>query len=241
MLRVVGVKARFGMLQAVADISLELAGGEIVALLGPNGAGKSTLLGAISGFDAHPTSSPTVSGQIYLDGERIDGLPAHRRALRGIGHCAEGRESTFPGLTVSENLELGGHALNRRIARGRIDEMLGLFPQLAERRRQLAGSLSGGERQMLAIARTLMMRPRVLLLDEPAVGLAPPVAELVYRKVRGLVVADTMTVLLVDPSPRRAFSIASRGYLVQAGTITRQGPRDELCQAPEIADAYLHG
>ena len=239
MLRIVDLSVRFGALVAVDGVSLEINRSEVVALLGPNGAGKSSLLNAVSGFDANPLVEPIVTGAVYLGEERIDHLPAHRRALGGIGHSGEGSEKTIAGLTVEENLRLGALSLDRNAARRRIESMYSLFPRLAERRRQLAGTLSGGEQQMLAIGRTLMVLPRVLLLDEPALGLAPQVVRQVYESIGELVRAESLAVLLVEQSPARALALATRGYLMQAGRIVRSGTAEELGRAPEIAAAYL--
>lgn len=225
------LRVSYGDIEALHGIDLDVARGETVALIGVNGAGKSTLLRAISGL-------LPIEGDIVFDDTNLRGRSPERRAQAGIGHVPEGRR-IFPGLTVRENLEIGAYV--RRQSTGRKDDLdmvYQMFPRLKEREKQLGWSLSGGEQQMLAIGRALMGRPRMLLLDEPSLGLAPRLAEEVYERIAGL--KDTgMTVLLVEQNTVLALNVAARGYVLDGGRIIMTGPVDELKHDPRVRDAYL--
>jgi branched-chain amino acid transport system ATP-binding protein len=232
LLRVRNIAAGYGSLQALFDVSLEVRSGEIVTLIGANGAGKTTTLRVIAG-SVHP-----LAGSVELDGVRITGLPVHTMAARGISHVPENRQ-LFPHMTVEENLDLG--AFNRRSrprAREVLAEQLELFPKLKERRRQLAGTLSGGEQQMVAIARGLMAQPRLLLLDEPSLGLSPKVTEEVFARVQDIRQRG-VTVLIVEQNVVDGLSISDRGYVVEHGRVTMTGAAQDLLRDEKIRAAYL--
>ncbi|HIQ04406.1 MAG TPA: ABC transporter ATP-binding protein, partial [Anaerolineae bacterium] len=208
--------------------------GEIVTLIGSNGAGKTTTLKTISGV-LKPRH-----GEVYLEGERIDLLPAHRVVMRGVSQAPEGRR-IFGRLTVMENLEMG--AYTRRDHKGiqeDLDRVFSIFPRLRERRHQVGGTLSGGEQQMLSIARALMARPRVLLLDEPSMGLAPLLVEEIFRVIKEINEQGT-TILLVEQNALMALSIAHRGYVMETGTLVLEGSAQELAKDPQVKEAYLGG
>jgi branched-chain amino acid transport system ATP-binding protein len=227
-----GVRASYGDIPALFDLSLEVRAGEIVTLIGANGAGKTTTLRVISGA-LRPTG-----GTVRFDGHDIGGLPAHVIPERGISHVPEGRQ-LFPFMTVEENLGLG--AYNRRSrprASQTLAEMLELFPKLKERRRQLAGTLSGGEQQMVAIARGLMAAPRLLLLDEPSLGLSPKVTEEVFVRIQEIGKRD-VTVLIVEQNVVDGLSISDRGYVVENGRVVMQGVAQELLRDDKVRAAYL--
>jgi branched-chain amino acid transport system ATP-binding protein len=223
----------YGPVRALRGVSLEVRRGEVVAVLGPNGAGKSTLLRAIAGV------VPPASGRVVHAGERIDGLPPEDVVRRGIALVPEGR-MVFPGLTVRENLLVG--AISRRDAAGIAEDLegiLGMFPVLGERAGQLAGTLSGGEQQMLAIGRALMSRPSLLLLDEPSLGLAPIVVDRVFELIAGLRTRG-VTVLLVEQNVHRALELADRAYVLAVGTVALSGTGEELRRAEAgLQRAYL--
>jgi branched-chain amino acid transport system ATP-binding protein len=232
LLQLSGVRASYGDLDALFDISLEVREGEIVTLIGANGAGKSTTLRVISG------AVRATHGTVKFDGQDIAHLPAHAMPERGISHVPEGRQ-LFPHMTVEENLDLG--AYNRRSrprARAALDEQLELFPRLKERRKQLAGTLSGGEQQMVAIARGLMAAPRLLLLDEPSLGLSPKVTEEVFVRVKDIR-GRGVTVLIVEQNVVDGLSISDRGYVVENGRVTMQGAAQELLGNDQVRAAYL--
>jgi branched-chain amino acid transport system ATP-binding protein len=232
LLRAEGLEVGYGDLVAVRAVSLELAVGELVALIGSNGAGKTTTLRALSGL-LRPRR-----GSIALDGERIDGLPPSAIVARGVAHVPEGRQ-LFPTMTVLENLELGARTPeSRRRREETLDEVFRLFPRLAERQRQLAGTLSGGEQQMTAIARALMARPRLLMLDEPSLGLAPVFVRAIFENL-ARVNAAGVTVLLVEQNVLRALKLSHRGYVLENGSITLAGPSDRLLADEAIKRAYL--
>jgi branched-chain amino acid transport system ATP-binding protein len=221
------ISVSYGPIKALSDVSLEIRQGEIVALVGSNGAGKSTLLRAISGL------VPTQSGAIQLHGRDVTGAPAHRMARRGVAHVPEGRRVVAP-LTVEENLLLGARSSRRRSSKDAVkflDEMYDLFPRLRERRTQASGLLSGGEQQMLAIARGLMAKPEVLLLDEPSMGLAPIVVEEIYALLRDRpgYFAETC-ILLAEQSTTLAVSVADRAYVLVLGHLEYDGPAGELTE-----------
>jgi len=233
MLRCDELRAGYGPVVALHGISLTVSQGEIVTLIGANGAGKSTTLKAITGLVA-PTG-----GRIALGPDRIDGLAPEAVARRGVALVPEGRR-IFPGLTVQENLEVGTAAWDARRAEraGEMEKVFALFPQLAERRRQLGWSLSGGEQQMLAIGRALMSRPKLLLLDEPSLGLAPIVVEEVFRRIDTVNRAG-MTILLVEQNAAMALRAAHRGYVIERGRVVTEGPAAQLIADPEVVAAYL--
>ena len=232
LLRVDGIEVGYGALTAVREVSLEVNLGETVALIGSNGAGKTTTLKAITGL------LPLRRGTVALDGERLDGLSPARVVGRGIAHVPEGRQ-LFPTMTVRENLELGAAGPAARAKRAEtLEWVFRLFPRLAERTRQLAGTLSGGEQQMCAIGRGLMARPRLLMLDEPSLGLAPVVVKLIFE-VLAQINRDGTTILLVEQNVARALGLAHRGYVLENGRIALSGPRDALLASGHIKQAYL--
>ena len=235
MLEVEQLGAGYGGMEVLHGISLRVDAGEIVSLLGANGAGKSTLLRVLSGL------IPLSRGAIRLDGHDISRIPPHRRVALGVVHVPEGRH-VLAGLTVRENLRLG--AFIHRDDRARLEEReayaYSLFPILCERAQQPAGLLSGGEQQMLALARALMSRPRVLLLDEPSLGLAPQVVAQIFAVVRRLR-DDGMPILLVEQNARKALEIADRGVVLRRGRIVLAGPANELRDNPAVQHAYLGG
>ena len=232
LLEIDNLEAGYGPIRALDRVSLTVDDGELVAIIGANGAGKTTLLMAISGV------VPTRAGEARLSGKRITGLEPHEIVRLGVGHAPEGRR-IFPRLTVRENLELGGFAQNdgARVRRD-IDEACGLFPVLAERMGQLGGTLSGGEQQMLALARALVGRPRLLLLDEPSLGLAPLIVAKIFEVIAGLT-ARGIAVMLVEQNARAALKLAARGYVLETGRITLSGPGPDLAADPRVRDAYL--
>jgi branched-chain amino acid transport system ATP-binding protein len=232
LLRVDGVEAGYGDLTAVREVSFEVQAGETVALIGANGAGKTTTLRAISGL------LPLRRGAVHWNAERIDGLSSARIVARGIAHVPEGRQ-LFPTMTVAENLELGAAGAEARARRAEtLQWVCRLFPRLAERMRQLAGTLSGGEQQMCAIGRGLMARPRLLMLDEPSLGLAPVVVKQIFANLAEINREGT-TILLVEQNVARALGLAHRGYVLENGHITLSGPRDALLASAHIKQAYL--
>jgi len=234
MLALEGVAARYGRIAALCDVSLTVGPGELVCLIGANGAGKTTTLRTISGL-LHPTS-----GRIVLAGEEIHGLAPREILRRGIAHCPEGRR-VFPYMTVRENLEMGAYArADAKAVAADLDRVLGHFPILAERRRQAAGTLSGGEQQMLAIGRALMARPRVILFDEPSLGLAPTMVETVFSIIAGIQREGT-TVLMVEQNAHMALQLATRAYVMETGRIALEGPARELANDPHVKQAYLGG
>ncbi len=226
------VRAGYGAIEALKGVSLSVGAGETVAVIGANGAGKSTMLMTISGV-LRPRE-----GEIRFDGGRIDGLPPHEIVARGVCQAPEGRR-IFPRLSVDENLDMGAYAVRDRAAvRAARERVFALFPVLAERRRQAGGTLSGGEQQMLALGRALMTSPRLLLLDEPSLGLAPLLVAQVFRTIRELRAAGT-TILLVEQNARAALKTADRAYVMETGRITREGPAADLLHDPAIRAAYL--
>ena len=232
LLRLEGLAVRYGSVQALSGINLEVRQGELVALLGSNGAGKSTTLRAISRL---VTAS---SGRILWRGADLAALATERTVKLGIGHCPEGRR-VLTRQSVAANLELGAWLRRDRAAiAADLERCYGLFPRLAERRQQLAGSLSGGEQQMLAIARALMGRPTLLLLDEPSLGLAPKLVGEVMRALAQLQ-HEGLTLLLVEQNAQAALEIADRGYVLEAGQLTLQGAAADLLNDPSLRAAYL--
>ena len=232
MLRLEGIDAFYGDLQALSDVSLEVREKEIVALVGANAAGKSTTLRVISGLVAPRR------GRVLLNDEDLTGVPAHKRVDRGIVQVPEGRH-LFPFMTVAENLLLGAHAGRARADRERtLAHVYGLFPVLGERRTQLAGSLSGGEQQMCAIGRALMARPKILMLDEPTLGLAPVLVARIFETVR-TINGQGVTVLLVEQNVRQALTLAHRACVLESGRLVLEGPARELLGDDRLKRAYL--
>ena len=228
------LQVHFGGIHALKGISLTVDAGEIVTLIGANGAGKTTTLRTASGLKA-PTS-----GSVWLDGQDITRASAQERVKRGLSHVPEGRR-VFPGMTVLENLELGAYLRRDRAGIATdLDEVFGRFPVLAERRKQTAGTLSGGEQQMLAMGRALMARPRVLLLDEPSMGLAPLLVQMIFDIVAKINESGT-TILLVEQNANMALQIAQRAYVMETGVIVASGAASELSETEDIKKAYLGG
>jgi branched-chain amino acid transport system ATP-binding protein len=226
------VEVYYGSIRALKGVSLTVGDGELVTLIGANGAGKSTTLRAISSL-LHPRS-----GKITYHGETLNGLPPHRVVALGISHCPEGRH-VFGGLTVEENLRLGAvQRKDRGAVADDIERSYNLFPRLKERRRQLGGTLSGGEQQMLAISRALMSRPKLLLLDEPSLGLAPLFVQMIFATIRQLKATST-TILLVEQNARLALDVADRAYVLESGRVTLSGPAAELQHNPDVEHTYL--
>ncbi|HMG55669.1 MAG TPA: ABC transporter ATP-binding protein [Kofleriaceae bacterium] len=232
LLELTGIRASYGEFQALFDISLEVRAGEIVTLIGANGAGKTTTLRVISG------SVRATGGTVRFDGHDTTGLPPHVMPERGISHVPEGRQ-LFPHMTIEENLDLGSYnPRSRPRAKETLAQMLELFPKLKERRRQLAGTLSGGEQQMVAIARGLMAAPRLLLLDEPSLGLAPKVTEEVFARIQEIGKLG-VTVLIVEQNVVDGLIISTRGYVVENGRIVMSGAARDLLRDDKIRAAYL--
>jgi branched-chain amino acid transport system ATP-binding protein len=222
----------YGDLQALWGVSLDVQAGEIVALIGPNGAGKTTIMRTLAGL-LFPTR-----GSIVLDGRRVEREPGHRRVALGLALVPEGRR-LFGTMTVLENLELGAYAGRARAERrAALDSVYRIFPILRERRGQMAGTLSGGQQQMVAIGRALMSRPRLLLLDEPSLGLAPVVVESIFAVIREINV-EGVTVLLVEQNARAALRLASRGYVVENGRVVQHDRADTLLHDEHVRAAYL--
>jgi len=232
MLTLESVAAGYGDLLAIRSISLEIRAGECVALIGANGAGKTTTLRAIAGL------VPLRAGRVVFDGRSLVGLDPRRIVALGLAHVPEGRQ-VFPSLSVLENLAMGAQSPDARAARRTsLEEVFALLPRLKERERQVAGTLSGGEQQMLAIGRGLMARPRLLLLDEPSLGLAPLAVRSILQIV-ATVNRQGTTILLVEQNVRRALDLCHRGYLVENGAVTLAGSREELLRSDHVRQAYL--
>lgn len=234
LLEVRDVVVRYDRIEALHGVSLVVRQGELVTLLGSNGAGKTTLMRAISGL------RPLTSGSVWFDGRDISRVKVHRRVVDGLIQAPEGR-GIFPGMTVTENIEMGcyGRKFESKAAHDeRLDWVFETFPRLAERRKQVGGTLSGGEQQMLAIGRALMARPRVLLLDEPSMGLAPMVISQIFAIIAEINAAGT-TILLVEQNAQQALSRSDRAYIMESGEITRTGAARELLGDDAIRAAYL--
>jgi branched-chain amino acid transport system ATP-binding protein len=233
MLELRDVQVHYEAVQALKGISLRVDAGEIVSILGANGAGKSTVLRAISGLE------PLSGGSILFDGAPLAGtVRPHEIVRRGITHCPEGRH-IFPECTVLENLELGGYTLgSRNQVRENIEKAFHYFPRLKERQRQLGATLSGGEQQMLGVARALMPNPRLLLLDEPSLGLAPLVVSQIFEIVRQIN-RDGVTILLVEQNAAEALEYSHRGYVLETGSIILSGASADLLTDPRVVEAYL--
>jgi branched-chain amino acid transport system ATP-binding protein len=232
MLSLKNVSARYGSVPAVNNISIDMAAGEAVGLLGANGAGKSTTLRAISGL------VNLTGGTISFDGADITAMPPYKITELGIAHVPEGRQ-VFPEMTVQENLEIGAYVPAAKAERGRSLELVfGIFPVLAERRRQLAGTMSGGEQQMLAVGRGLMLKPRLLMLDEPSLGLAPVVTDMTFEKIREIHAMGT-AILLVEQNVGRALTLVERAYVLESGSVIMHGASSELANNKQVQAAYL--
>jgi len=224
--------AGYGRGNVLSDVTLEVARGGVTVVLGANGAGKTTLLRAISGMIAR-------RGAITLDGARIESMPSERIAQKGLAHVPDGR-GTFAALTTEENLRLGAYTRPRSAELERdFERVYGFFPRLAERRRQQAGTLSGGEQQMLAIGRALMLRPKLLMLDEPSFGLAPLVIDEIFRILERIKAEQESSVLLVEQNATLALDLADRACLLETGCVVRSGPPDDLRRDDAIRRAYL--
>jgi branched-chain amino acid transport system ATP-binding protein len=234
LLSVQEVETFYGNIQALRGVSLEVHGGEIVTLIGANGAGKSTLLMTICG------SPQARRGQILFDGRDITRTPTFEIIRGGIAHAPEGRR-IFPRMSVLENLRMGATAADERHFDEDLARVFALFPRLQERRGQRGGTLSGGEQQMLAIGRALMGRPRLLLLDEPSLGLAPLVVKQIFGAIRQIATEQSMTIFLVEQNAFHALRLADRGYVMVNGAITMAGSGRELLARPEVRAAYLEG
>lgn len=234
LLQVTDLHVAYGGIQAVKGIALNIAPGELVALIGSNGAGKTTTLKTLAGL-LHP-----VSGQIHYDGKSLQDVAAHRRAAMGIALVPEGR-GVFARMTVAENLLMGAYSRSDKneIATD-LERMYGLFPRLAERRDQLAGTLSGGEQQMVAMARALMGRPRLLMLDEPSMGLAPLMVKKIFQTIREIS-EQGMSILLLEQNAKLALQVAQRGYVMESGAISLIGTSEDLLTSDAVQRAYLGG
>ncbi|HWM47976.1 MAG TPA: ABC transporter ATP-binding protein [Xanthobacteraceae bacterium] len=229
-----GVETYYGNIPALRGVDLDVMEGEIVTLIGANGAGKSTLMMTICG---NPRAS---AGAITFAGEDITGVPTHEIARRRIAQSPEGRR-IFPRMTVLENLKMGAVASGERHTASDLERVFALLPRLKERAHQRGGTLSGGEQQMLAIARALMSRPRLLLLDEPSLGLAPLIAQQVFALLRDLNAREKLTIFLVEQNAFHALKLAHRAYVMVNGLITMSGSGRELLESPQVRQAYLEG
>jgi branched-chain amino acid transport system ATP-binding protein len=232
LLRVEQVKVSYGGIQAVKGVSFEVGRGELVSLIGANGAGKTTTLKAVTGLQA------LAAGDVQFKGKSIKGQGAWNLAKQGLVMVPEGR-GTFTRMTITENLLMGAYIRNDKEAILQdMEKVFDTFPRLKERRDQLAGTMSGGEQQMLAMGRALMARPEVLLLDEPSMGLSPIMVDKIFEVVQ-LIHSQGVTVLLVEQNASRALALANRGYVMESGTVTMQGPAKDLLQDPKVRAAYL--
>jgi branched-chain amino acid transport system ATP-binding protein len=236
LLELKNISSAYGSVEALRGVSLHVEKGEVVTLLGANGAGKSTTLRTISGL-IKPTS-----GEIWFDGQRIDTLAPEQIVRMGISHVPEGRR-IFPGLTVKENIMLGstarGHLSKQAMAEG-VEEMFGIFPDIKRFADSLGWTLSGGQQQMLAVARGLMAKPKLLLLDEPSLGLAPVIVQQLFATIREIHSRGT-TILLVEQNAHMALSVAARGYVLETGNMTVEGTTSQLLNNEEVRAAYLGG
>jgi branched-chain amino acid transport system ATP-binding protein len=235
MLEIKNLTVSYGAITALHGISLSVPAGKIVTLIGANGAGKTTTLKTISGL-LKPRS-----GEILYDGKNIAGLPPHQIVKLGLSHVPEGR-MIFANLTVMENLQLGAYLqTDRQIVRRELEHVFNLFPRLQEREKQIAGTLSGGEQQMLAIGRALMGKPKFLMLDEPSLGLAPLLVKTIFEKIVGINLQQGITILLVEQNANLALEISHSGYVLETGRIAVQGDSAALRQNPQVKNAYLGG
>ena len=225
----------YGAIHAIKNISFEIKKGEIVTLIGANGAGKTSTLHAVSGL------LPLKSGEVSLNGVNITGMEAHKLVTKGMAHVPEGRR-IFTELTVLENLEMGAYTRNDKDGiKDDLEKMFVLFPRLAERKKQLAGTMSGGEQQMLAIARALMSKPTILLMDEPSIGLAPLLVQEIFKIIERINKEEGVTILLVEQNAHMALSVANRAYVLETGEIIKEGAGKDLLDDPDIKKAYLGG
>ena len=232
MLALSAASASYGSVPAIGDISIDVGEGEAVGLLGANGAGKSTTLRAISGL------MRLTAGTITFLGTNIAALPPYKVAELGIAHVPEGRQ-VFPEMTVQENLEIGAYVPRAKADRGHtLDLVFSIFPVLAERRRQLAGTMSGGEQQMLAVGRGLMLKPRLLMLDEPSLGLAPVMTDITFQKIQEIHAMGT-AILLVEQNVARALTLVQRAYVLESGKIIMRGSSADLANNKQVQAAYL--
>jgi branched-chain amino acid transport system ATP-binding protein len=235
LLQLENIHTFYGKIHALKGISLSVEEGEIVTLIGANGAGKSTTLRTISGLVR------ARQGRVFFAGQDISNLPAHEIVLAGVGHVPEGR-GIFPRLTVRENLEIGAFPIHSRSeVQRRMEAVFELFPRLKERLTQKGGTLSGGEQQMLATARGLMLRPKILLMDEPSMGLAPVLVELIFDVILQLNRNEGITILLVEQNAHMALQYASRAYVLETGHIVLSGLAEEIARNPQVKEAYLGG
>ena len=232
MLKVEDINVYYGAIHAAKDISFEVNEGEVVTLIGANGAGKSTILKTVSGLLRSKT------GSISFMDQNIGNVPAHKMVFQGMAHVPEGRR-IFLQMTVEENLEMGGYSCPNEVNKG-VAKVYEQFPRLKERRRQIAGTLSGGEQQMLAMGRALMSSPKLLMLDEPSMGLAPILVEQIFDIIRELHKAGT-TILLVEQNAQMALSVADRGYVLETGRIKKSGLGKDLLADEDVKKAYLGG
>lgn len=225
----------YGAIHAIKNISFEIKKGEIVTLIGANGAGKTSTLHAVSGL------LPLKSGEVSLNGVNITGMEAHKLVTKGMAHVPEGRR-IFTELTVLENLEMGAYTRNDKDGiKDDLEKMFVLFPRLAERKKQLAGTMSGWEQQMLAIARALMSKPTILLMDEPSMGLAPLLVQEIFKIIERINKEEGVTILLVEQNAHMALSVANRAYVLETGEIIKEGAGKDLLDDPDIKKAYLGG
>jgi branched-chain amino acid transport system ATP-binding protein len=232
MLKLSDVSAAYGSVPAISNVAIEIGAGEAVGLLGANGAGKSTTLRAISGLVKLST------GSITFDGVDVESLPPHKIPELGIAHVPEGRQ-VFPEMTVQENLEIGAYVPKAKAERSRTMELVyEIFPRLAERKRQLAGTMSGGEQQMLAVGRGLMLKPRLLMLDEPSLGLAPVMTDVTFEKIGEIHKMGT-AILLVEQNVSRALSLVQRAYVLESGRVIMHGTSEDLANNKQVQAAYL--
>jgi len=231
MLKVENINVYYGAIHAIKDLSFEVEEGEIVTLIGANGAGKSTTLKTISGMLHSKT------GTISFCGEDISKIPEHKLLTKGLSHVPEGRR-IFSQLTVEENLEMGGYIIPQKDVAAKIEESYELFPRLKERKKQIAGTLSGGEQQMLAICRSLMSSPKLIMLDEPSMGLAPILVDQIFSIIQKLN-EKGVTILLVEQNARMALAIADRAYVLETGNVIMQGSAEELMNNNAVKKAYL--
>ena len=231
MLTVEALRSAYGRIEVLKGVSLEVRAGEIVALVGSNGAGKTTLLRALSGVQ------PVTGGRVVFAGQDVTRAPPHRRVALGMAHVPEGRQ-VFAPLSVHDNLRLGAYLRTDSGIGADLERVYAMFPVLAEKRRQPAGGLSGGQQQMLAVGRALMARPKLLLLDEPSMGLAPLLVDQILDAVSGLK-REGVTILLVEQNATAALSIADRGYVLETGTVTHSGTGAALLDDPRMRAAYL--
>ncbi|MBO4218993.1 MAG: ABC transporter ATP-binding protein [Erysipelotrichaceae bacterium] len=233
MLEVRNINVYYGSIHAIKNISFDVSEGEIICLIGANGAGKTTILNTISGLLS------SKSGSIDFMGQNLMKVPAHQIVTLGLAHVPEGRH-VFTRMTVKENLEMGGYCIAREELDGLMEEVYSHFPRLKERESQIAGTLSGGEQQMLAMGRALMSKPRLLMLDEPSMGLSPILVDEIFSIIKGLHQQGT-TILLVEQNARMALSVADRGYVLETGKIVLSADADELLHNDMVRKAYLGG